>query len=64
LEQAEELEYEVDRILAKRVVRGQDQFLVRWKGYSSFEDSWEPKANLTNAPEKLKEFLAGLAGAG
>ena len=50
-------EFEVERILSRRVVRGQEQFLVRWKGYGSFDDTWEPRANLKNAPERLREFL-------
>ena len=36
--------YEVDRIIDHRFdeVRGEHQFLVRWKGYSSAHDTWEP----------------------
>ncbi len=50
-------EYEVAAVLGRRLVRGQEQFLVRWKGYSSFDDTWEPRANLENAQEALKRFL-------
>ncbi len=50
-------EYEVAAVLGRRLVRGQEQFLVRWKGYSSFDDTWEPRANLANAQEALKKFL-------
>lgn len=56
---AEAEEYEVDRVLQKRVVRGREEFLVRWKGYSSFEDSWEPRGNLQNAREALQAFESG-----
>jgi hypothetical protein len=43
------VEYEVSHIVDSRFVRGQEQLLVRWKGYSAFEDTWEPLENLTNA---------------
>ncbi len=46
--EAEE-EFEVDRVLRERVVKGKKQYLIRWKGYSSFDDTWEPLENLGNA---------------
>jgi hypothetical protein len=49
-------EYEVARVLAEREVKGRKQYLVHWKGYSHFEDTWEPAENLANAKEKLAEF--------
>jgi hypothetical protein len=55
LEDATE-EYEVERLLDRRIARGQEQFLVRWRGYTAFDDTWEPRANLANAKELLAEF--------
>ena len=44
-------EFEVDRIVGMRLARGgkKREFLVHWKGYSSFDNSWEPEENLENA---------------
>jgi len=51
-----EEEFEVEKILNKRVVRGKEKFLVRWKGYTAEGDTWESKENLENAKELVKEF--------
>jgi len=51
-----EEEFEVERILNKRVVRGKEKFLVQWKGYIVEEDIWESRKNLENAKELVKEF--------
>jgi len=32
-------EFEVEKILNKRIVRGKEKFLVRWKGYTAEEDT-------------------------
>ena len=39
-------EFELESVVGKRVVRGQPQYLVRWKGYGQFDDTWEPASNL------------------
>lgn len=43
---AEAEEYEVEAVLDVRVVRGTEEFLVAWKGFGSWENSWEPVGNL------------------
>jgi len=52
----EEEEWEVEKILNKRKVRGKDKFLVRWKGFTAEGDTWESRENLQNAGDLLKEF--------
>ena len=47
-------EYTVGRLLDKRVQRGKVQYLVRWAGYDSDEDTWEPDKNLPD--NKIDEF--------
>jgi len=49
-------EFEVEKILNKRMVRGKEKFLVRWKGYTAEEDTWENKENLENVKELVEEF--------
>ena len=51
-------EYEVDRILAHRVRRSGNYYLVRWKGYDSSEDCWLAESELSNAPEVLSAYKA------
>ena len=51
--------YEVETILERRVLskRGQKttEYKVRWKGYDSHEDTWEPTDAL-DCEELLKAF--------
>jgi len=51
-----EEEWEVERILNKRKVRGKDKYLVRWKGFTAESDTWEERENLENAREAVEEF--------
>jgi len=52
----EEKKFEVEKILNKRMIRGKEKFLVRWKGYMVEEDTWENRENLENAKELVEEF--------
>ena len=50
-------EYEVDDILDHRSRgRGRTEYLVKWRGYSVFESTWEPEANLTNCARTLAMY--------
>ena len=51
-----EEEWEVERIMNKRRVQGKDRYLVRWKGCTAEEDTWESRENLKNAMELVEEF--------
>lgn len=50
-----EEEYEVEEIITDRKKRRKKQFLVKWKGYPSSENSWVNEQDL-NAPELLEEY--------
>jgi len=49
-------EWEVEKILNKKKIRGVEKYLVRWKGFTVEGDTWEKKENLKNAEEVLEEF--------
>ena len=49
-------EWEVEKILNKKKIRGVEKYLVRWKGFTAKGDTWERKENLKNAEELIEEF--------
>jgi len=52
----DEDEFEVERILDKRLFRHQVEYLVKWKGYPEHDATWEPIGNLQHAAEVIKDF--------
>jgi hypothetical protein len=49
-------EFEVSEILDSRIIQRKLEYLVQWYGYDVSERTWEPVADLRNAPEMIKEF--------
>ena len=43
-------------VLDARVSRGKVQYLVKWKGYPTGENTWLTEQELENAPEILQEY--------
>jgi len=56
IEVEEGKEWEVERILNKKKIRGVEKYLVWWKEFMVEGDTWERKENLKNAGEALEEF--------
>lgn len=50
-----EEEYEVEKIVAMRKMHGRIQFLLKWKGFSDDENTWEDESKL-NCPSLLEDF--------
>ena len=55
------VEFEVEHILQHedRGYRGgksRRRYYVHWRGYDRSHDTWEPEANLTSCPEKVREY--------
>ncbi len=51
-----EEEFEVSKIIDSRINRKKLEYLVHWQGYEVSERTWEPAANLANAPKMIKKF--------
>ena len=51
-------EFEVQAILKTRMLGNVREYWVRWKGFDTSHNSWEPLSSLTNCDELLQNFLA------
>jgi len=49
-------EWEVEKILNKRKIRGVDKYLVQWKGFTAESDTWEKEEDLKNTKELVNDF--------
>lgn len=53
--------FEVERILDMKCEGGKNLYKVRWKGYTSDDDTWEPEVHLEDCKEVLLEFRKKVA---
>jgi hypothetical protein len=49
-------EYEVERVLDMQMVNNQPFYLIKWKGYDTSKNTWEPINNLINCQLLLQDF--------
>lgn len=54
-ELVEEEEYEVEKVLDKKVVGGKVHYLLKWKNYPESDSTWEAQEGL-QCPELIEEF--------
>lgn len=47
--------WQVEAVVDEKMVRGVKHYLIRWKGYSEDNDTWEPEDTLS-CPELVKQF--------
>ena len=52
-EDKKEEEYEVDRIVNKKTEKGKIYYLIKWKKYSSDNNTWEPESELKKSISDL-----------
>src|SRR6266568_2895227 len=46
-------EFEIESMIGHQKKGKQWEFLIKWKGYASSDQTWEPESNLTNVDETL-----------
>lgn len=49
-------EFDVEKIVGKRVKNNQTEYLIKWLGYSDSYNTWEPLDNLDNIKDMVQEF--------
>lgn len=57
-DESEEEEYEIERIKAIKYENEKFYYLIKWKGYSNSENSWEPQENLNQEALSSVENIA------
>ncbi|GIY92588.1 uncharacterized protein CEXT_500621 [Caerostris extrusa] len=48
--------YEVEKLVALKIVKGQKLYRVRWRGYGRESDTMEPEENLLSCKEMILDL--------
>ena len=48
--------YEPEKVVAQRLAKGITQFHIKWKGYDTKDNTWEPIENLAGCEDMIAEF--------
>ena len=51
-----EMEYEVEEIIDSRLIQGKLQYLIKWKGYTTKNNTWEPETNLKHTQALIHHY--------
>ena len=49
-------EYEVKEIIGSRTRHNEQEYLIKWEGYDSSENTWELIKNLTNCQQLIEDY--------
>jgi hypothetical protein len=57
--------YEVEAVVGQRKKKGRKEYLIKWKGYASDQNTWEPIANLNkSAREEARAYRSQVSNKG
>lgn len=48
--------YIVEEVIDKRIHKGKPEYFVKWEGFPSSQNTWEPKHHLNNCLDMIEEF--------
>ena len=52
--------YEVEKIVAHKIIKGNIFYLVKWVGWDDADNTWEPEENLLRCPLVVSEYMLNI----
>ena len=54
-------QYIINKIIDDKIIKGKRHYLIRWKGHTSKDDTWEPASNIAkDSPKAVQEYAETL----